>query len=62
MLTVSAAACGYAFGQINHVAGLLFIPYVAWLGFATYLNLSIYKKNRGNQNAAIAKTSTSKSD
>lgn len=44
-LTISSAACGYAFGRINCMAGLIFIPYVAWLSFATYLNYTIYKAN-----------------
>lgn len=44
-LTASAVACGYAFGKINRLAGLLFIPYVGWLCFATYLNISLYIKN-----------------
>lgn len=58
-LTASVAVCGYAFGQINQLAGLLFIPYVAWCGYATYLNWSIYKKN-GKPFAA--KIAASKSD
>lgn len=45
VLTVSATACGFAFGKINRTAGYLFIPYIAWLSFATYLNISLYLKN-----------------
>lgn len=44
-LTVSAAACGRAFYHINPVAGWIFVPYVAWLSFATFLNYTIYRIN-----------------
>jgi len=30
---------------MDKTAGLLFVPYVAWLAFASYLNYSIYKLN-----------------
>lgn len=46
VLTASSAACGYAFGQINRTAGYLFVPYLAWLSYALYLNVSIYLKNK----------------
>ena len=31
----------YSFFQIDEVAGWCFVPYVAWLSFATYLNLGV---------------------
>ena len=31
----------YRFFQIDNVAGWLYVPYVAWLGFATYLNVGV---------------------
>lgn len=34
------------FTEINHVAGLLQIPYLTWLTFAGYLNASIYLLNK----------------
>lgn len=46
LLTGSAAACGVAFFKVNHVAGWLFAPYVAWLCFASALNLRIWWDNR----------------
>lgn len=57
VLTVSAAACGYAFGQINRTAGYLFIPYIAWLSFATCLNATIYRMNKNAIDGAEASTS-----
>lgn len=46
LLTGTAAACGVAFYNVNHIAGLLFAPYVAWLCFASALNLRIWWDNR----------------
>lgn len=43
---IAAAACGYTFWKIQLVAGYIFIPYLAWLCFATYLNVSIYLLNQ----------------
>lgn len=40
-----AAATGVAFFKIDKVAGLIFIPYVAWLSFASLLNYTIYRDN-----------------
>ncbi|KAM7350351.1 translocator protein [Cochliomyia hominivorax] len=48
-LTASASACGVLFYKINKVAGYLFIPYLAWLGFATLLNYSVYKLNASEE-------------
>ncbi|XP_063402911.1 translocator protein-like isoform X1 [Mytilus trossulus] len=42
----TAGACGYAFGTINRTAGLLFIPYMAWLTLATALTYRIWKDNK----------------
>lgn len=44
-LTATAAATGCAFYNIDKTAGLLFVPYLAWLSFATFLNYSVYKMN-----------------
>lgn len=33
------------FYRISRTAGLLFIPYILWVGFATYLTYSIYTLN-----------------
>ena len=34
------------FSKIDKIAGYLFIPYLAWVGFAAILNASIYLLNR----------------
>ena len=39
-------AMAVAFYNRNKLSGLLQIPYLAWVLFATYLNLSIYLLNR----------------
>lgn len=53
-LTLSAAACGRVFYHINPVAGWIFVPYVAWLSFATFLNYTIYKLNERDVGGAGA--------
>ncbi len=40
------------FFKVNTVAGLLLIPYLAWVGFAAFLNLGIWIMNAGRDNAA----------
>jgi len=37
------------FYPISSVAAYLLIPYLCWVSFATYLNLSIWYLNRGNK-------------
>lgn len=44
-LSVCAAATGVSFFNINKLAGMIFVPYLAWLAFASYLNYSIYRLN-----------------
>ncbi|EDS33922.1 translocator protein [Culex quinquefasciatus] len=44
-LTGSVAATGFAFFNVNKLAGYLFIPYFAWCSFAALLNYEIYKRN-----------------
>lgn len=44
-LTACAAATGVSFYSIDKVAGLIFVPYLAWLSFASYLNFMFYKLN-----------------
>ncbi|XP_014271707.1 translocator protein [Halyomorpha halys] len=44
-LFVVSAACTITFFRVNLGAGFLMIPYVLWLGFASYLNLRIYQLN-----------------
>lgn len=44
-LTAAAGACGVLFYRVNKTAGLIFVPYMAWLGFATALNYAMWKLN-----------------
>jgi tryptophan-rich sensory protein len=41
----SAASYAAAAGQIDRTAGLLMIPYVAWVGFASSINASVVRHN-----------------
>jgi tryptophan-rich sensory protein len=40
-------ACLVLFARIRKLAALLLLPYLAWLGFATYLNFEIMRLNPG---------------
>ncbi len=44
-LWLSVAATLVAFWQHDRVAGLLFVPYLAWVTVAGALNLSVYLRN-----------------
>ncbi len=46
LLDVLVVIMIYRFYNKNMVAGLLQIPYLIWLVFATYLNLGVYLLNR----------------
>ncbi|XP_017115275.1 translocator protein [Drosophila elegans] len=50
-LTATAGLCGVLFYRVNKVAGLLFVPYLAWLGFATALNYAVWKLNPDKKRA-----------
>lgn len=43
---VSIAALIAICGQIDRLAGWLLVPYITWVSFATFLNLTIVKLNR----------------
>lgn len=34
-----------AFWKVNTIAGILFLPYIAWVSFAAYLNFEIWRLN-----------------
>lgn len=51
-LTTAVAATGFAFFNVNKLAGLLFIPYLAWCSFATLLNYKIYELNPSDKPTA----------
>jgi len=44
---VLAAATAYLFARIRKIAGILLIPYLAWLLFASWLNFQILVLNPG---------------
>lgn len=46
LLDVFALANAVLFGLLDILAGCLFVPYLMWLGFATYLNYSIWQLNK----------------
>jgi len=45
LLWLAVAATGAAFWKVMPLAGMLFIPYLAWISFAALLNFSIWKSN-----------------
>jgi tryptophan-rich sensory protein len=45
VLWVAVASCGIQFYSINQMAGLLFVPYQAWITFATFLSFQIWGLN-----------------
>jgi tryptophan-rich sensory protein len=46
-MLVLAVAAAVLFGKIRRAAGLLMLPYLAWLAFAGYLNYAIVALNPG---------------
>ena len=46
LLLIAAAVTAVMFWRIDRTAGALFLPYVAWLGFAAALNWAIWHLNR----------------
>lgn len=46
LLWLAVAATLVAFWRIDLIAGLLFLPYIAWVGVAGALNFSVWRLNR----------------
>ena len=46
LLLVLIVATIHSFYQVNRLAGLLLVPYLAWVSFATVLNATIWQLNR----------------
>ena len=44
-ILIAAIATAIVFGRIRRLAGVLLVPYVAWLMFASYLNFEIDRRN-----------------
>ncbi len=45
LLWLSVGATMLAFWPLDHVSGLLFVPYFAWVSFATALTISVWRRN-----------------
>ncbi len=45
MLELAVVATALAFRPIDRIAAWLLVPYVAWVGFATILNIAIWRLN-----------------
>jgi len=42
---LSIAVTAWLFWRIDRIAGLLFVPYLAWVSFAAVLNFTIWSMN-----------------
>lgn len=47
LLTVLVGLTLRAFARIDRAAALMFVPYLAWVGYAAYLNAGLLALNRG---------------
>ncbi|XP_063541826.1 translocator protein-like isoform X2 [Cydia strobilella] len=45
VLTGAATITTISFASVNKTAGLIMLPYLAWLGYASYLSYYIWKNN-----------------
>ena len=45
-MTAAAMATTLAFARVDRIAAWLFVPYLAWLCFATILNFQILQLNQ----------------
>jgi tryptophan-rich sensory protein len=55
-MNVAVTATIIAFSRVNGVAGLLLLPYLAWLCLATTLNWQIGRLNPGADRAPLGIT------
>lgn len=46
LLVIFIILCINSFSKMNEIAAWLFVPYLAWVGFASLLNFSIWRLNR----------------
>jgi tryptophan-rich sensory protein len=47
LLLILVALTAVAFGRIRSLAGVLMLPYLGWVGFATVLTFSLWQRNPG---------------
>jgi len=47
VLWLAVLAVAVLFWRVDHVAGGLMVPYIAWVGFASYLNFVLWRLNPG---------------
>ncbi|CAL8090736.1 unnamed protein product [Orchesella dallaii] len=45
LLQGNVIACAYAFSSVNRTAGLIMLPYIAWMSLACALNYRIWRDN-----------------
>ena len=45
LLWLAIAGTTVVFWRVTPAAGILFVPYLAWVSFATLLNLTLYRLN-----------------
>lgn len=45
LLLTAIVATAMAFARVSRAAGVLFVPYVAWVTFASFLNLMLWRLN-----------------
>lgn len=55
-LFLFATSCGLQFGQVDRVAGLLFVPYLCWCAFAGALNWAVLRRNPEHTLAGASKS------
>ncbi len=52
LLWLSVLATTVAFWRHDALAALMMVPYIAWGSYAMALNLSVWKRNRGQLSGA----------
>lgn len=52
VLWLAILATTIAFWQVSPLAGALLVPYLAWVAFASFLNLRVWQMNAGATRAA----------
>jgi uncharacterized protein YhhL (DUF1145 family) len=53
VLFVSILVTAVLFARIRNIAGILFIPYIAWVSFASALNFSVWELNRTSREIVL---------